>query len=347
MVGGYCEDKGLLGNEDWDFWLGAAEAHFKAAHLAEPLYFYRQHKGSLMTKLALYDYQHREIMYNRHRDLFESYQMGSDFIAAGYLQSVKAYFYHGVYWRVPSLLIQTILLPGRINKPFWFLFFEFIPSFLEQIIKRGIHKFASQTRKMSELLAPKLYRLNFMREIHWDWRARDIDHLHGGLKNDYSILSEILERNGAERILDVSCGSGRLFPLYLSLGIREIVGQDIAPTAINMASLRYKDTSIQLVCSPVTDLNYPDSFFDLAICNRVLQHIPEENLHNVLDAICKMCRLVYVNEATAQDFTNQDKKSFIHDYTKLFNEIGYCVKEEGYVKSEASTSQKWVLYGRP
>jgi glycosyltransferase involved in cell wall biosynthesis len=89
-VGGYCEDTELrLGNEDWDFWIGAAERGFVPVHIPEPLYRYRRHPDSMMVKLSYFDYIHREIMYRRHRQWFDSLKAGNRFLAAGYLNSAN------------------------------------------------------------------------------------------------------------------------------------------------------------------------------------------------------------------------------------------------------------------
>lgn len=88
-VGGYCQDKNLLGNEDWDFWIGAAERGFVPVHIPEPLYRYRRHPDSMMVKLYYFDYIHREIMYRRHRQWFDGLGAANSFLAAGLLNSAN------------------------------------------------------------------------------------------------------------------------------------------------------------------------------------------------------------------------------------------------------------------
>jgi hypothetical protein len=42
-VSGYCGAIEIrAGNEDWDFWIEAANLGFSAAHVSRPLYFYRR-----------------------------------------------------------------------------------------------------------------------------------------------------------------------------------------------------------------------------------------------------------------------------------------------------------------
>jgi glycosyltransferase involved in cell wall biosynthesis len=101
-VGGYCEAPELrYGNEDWDFWLGAAEHGLGAIHLPEPFYCYRKHVSSMVDKLQKYDYITREYIYRRHRRLFDSYGAGMRFLADGYKQSACALWNEKK--RVPAL----------------------------------------------------------------------------------------------------------------------------------------------------------------------------------------------------------------------------------------------------
>jgi len=47
-IGGYCEEEMFrYGNEDWDFWLGAASAGFVVERVPQDLYHYRISGGSL------------------------------------------------------------------------------------------------------------------------------------------------------------------------------------------------------------------------------------------------------------------------------------------------------------
>ena len=90
-VGGYFEDVRAAGNEDWDFWLGAAsEPEFEIGHVPEPLYRYRVHSGSLSQRMRLTDHVTRELVYARRADLFDAHHAGRAFRAEGYRRSTLA-----------------------------------------------------------------------------------------------------------------------------------------------------------------------------------------------------------------------------------------------------------------
>lgn len=90
-VGGYPEDQAFrLGNEDWDFWLGAAEAGFKAAYLPEALYEYRVSASSLSnTAMKRGYYRTVEAMYARHKAFIDGQGLERKFRHDGYYFSIR------------------------------------------------------------------------------------------------------------------------------------------------------------------------------------------------------------------------------------------------------------------
>ena len=128
-VGGYCEDTNLLGNEDWDFWIGAAERGFVPVHIPEPLYRYRRHPDSMMVRLYYFDHIHRQIIYRRHRQWFDGLRASRRFLAEGYLNSANESLKCGEHLRAlwcafhswtrlrtttPLKLAVRVLLPGSV-----------------------------------------------------------------------------------------------------------------------------------------------------------------------------------------------------------------------------------------
>ncbi len=90
-IGGFCEDPALrAGNEDWDFWIGAAEAGFRWEQYPEPLYRYRTQKTSLTTKLRAVDHLTREVIYRRHSAFIDRHFSRREFLGTGYWRSADA-----------------------------------------------------------------------------------------------------------------------------------------------------------------------------------------------------------------------------------------------------------------
>jgi glycosyltransferase involved in cell wall biosynthesis len=134
-IGGYCEERELpTGTQDMDFWVAGIIRGFKASHIPEPLYHYRQHASSASTTRLIYvDHIAREFIYKRHREWFDSFGAGRSFVAAGYLNSAWAFLYRGDNYRalrfallscfispfpavVNALLIGMLALRGAITR---------------------------------------------------------------------------------------------------------------------------------------------------------------------------------------------------------------------------------------
>jgi glycosyltransferase involved in cell wall biosynthesis len=112
QANGYCEDEAFrAGNEDWDYFLSVAEVGLKAVRVPEPLYYYRQHEKSITSRrFACADHAMRELMYLRHRPLFDRFGMGRPFLAGGYRTSGKAYWRQGERRRAMTLLTRAAWL---------------------------------------------------------------------------------------------------------------------------------------------------------------------------------------------------------------------------------------------
>lgn len=110
-AGGYCEADALrAGNEDWDFWLSVAERGLRVRHVPRPLYLYRQHQESMVSRLQLQDSLTREFIYQRHSQLFDRNGMKNTFLSGGYFESAKAHWRRQERGRAVQLGLHSFLL---------------------------------------------------------------------------------------------------------------------------------------------------------------------------------------------------------------------------------------------
>jgi SAM-dependent methyltransferase len=173
----------------------------------------------------------------------------------------------------------------------------------------------------------------------WEERALDIHARWGKGTDDYAALRRIIARYQWKSVLDVGCGSGRLFPLYRQCGVQYITGIDLSVTALALAHEAYPD--VQLRQLRLEELDYPVASFDLGVCNRVLQHVPETHIGSGIQKLCDMCRYVYINELTDSDQLHQTFWMSMHDYRRLFQQSGFTCLE-----SERIGPQTYYLFGR-
>lgn len=137
-IGGFCEKRIMIYNDDWDFWLGAVEIGIKVFHIPEPLYLYRRRRDSLSVKGKSYDYLTREIMYRKHKALFDRYRTGKDFLSDGYQNSAIASWNKGDRLRTAYLAAKTWMLSLRRIHMLKLTVKALIPPFLLRITKKGL-----------------------------------------------------------------------------------------------------------------------------------------------------------------------------------------------------------------
>ncbi|MEZ4622850.1 MAG: class I SAM-dependent methyltransferase [Caldilineaceae bacterium] len=176
----------------------------------------------------------------------------------------------------------------------------------------------------------------------WEEQAAIIHKQWGEENHDFAVLETIFAAYAEEyqplSVLDVGCGSGRLFGLYQQCGITDIVGMDISENALALAGARYP--TIPTFQGKVEELEYPTDRFTFAICNRILQHIPPAAINGAIGKLCTICRMVYVNELTESDQLHEEFFMFRHDYQALFAEHGFRLWETGVIGK-----QTYSLYG--
>jgi SAM-dependent methyltransferase len=190
-------------------------------------------------------------------------------------------------------------------------------------------------------------------KFYWDLRADDIHQSWGEDPSDYDTLEDVINYIKPACILDIGCGSGRLFNLYSrlkinelfnlssSFKINEIVGQDISQMALNIAAARNLPNVKFLNCK-IEELEYEPKHFDLIISNRVLAAIPAADIGSVMDKLCYLGKSIYINELLPEEENNNAKKCpyFIaHNYALSFQERGYKIDRSGSI-----VNQKWFLF---
>lgn len=94
--------------------------------------------------------------------------------------------------------------------------------------------------------------------------------------DDSAVIRRILSAAGiapGQKVLDVACGTGVLFPYYLALGAA-VTGVDLSPAMVEAARKKYPAASgIELICADVTELDFC-SHFDHVMVYNALPHFP-------------------------------------------------------------------------
>lgn len=166
----------------------------------------------------------------------------------------------------------------------------------------------------------------------WDAQAEMIHATWGADEHDFATIGRLIADHGVQSVLDVGCGSGRLFGLYQARGVMRVLGVDISEKAVALA--RQRHPTIEMRVAPVEDLPIEGLRFDLAICNRVLQHVPPTTIKRVVARLARSAHRVYVNELSVTDGVPENFYMVRHDYVALFENEGCHLADEGLIGSQ-------------
>jgi len=176
-----------------------------------------------------------------------------------------------------------------------------------------------------------------VRKHFWSSRASWIHYRWGFGEADYQIISEIIANHSITSILDLGCGSGRLFPLYESLSISDVLGVDISKRALAIAGNRCPQ--FKTICTSFEDMDLPEQLFDLAISVRTLQYVPKNRIGAVVASICEHSKMVFVSEVTGAEGVPEKIGFYWHNYPQLFGSVNYRPVETGNLGI-----QEWSLW---
>ena len=185
-----------------------------------------------------------------------------------------------------------------------------------------------------------------IRSYYWNLRARDIHGKWGNGVSDFEALKGVISLVKPTSLLDIGCGSGRCFSLYMEMNIPEVVGQDISSNAILICKKRFPNSGYKLLCCDIKDLEYDYDYFDLIISTRALSAVLPKDIEDTIDALCKIGKFIYINEMTDSDCIGPSNYWFKHDYEKLMRMNNYSIVKTGIisvVEDGKHHDQTWKL----
>ena len=89
------------------------------------------------------------------------------------------------------------------------------------------------------------------------------------------IISTILTCGGicaGVDVLDVACGTGVLFPDYLSRGVASVTGIDISPEMVKIAAGKFPE--VKVICGDVEETEF-NRQFDCIMVYNAFPHFPD------------------------------------------------------------------------
>ena len=115
------------------------------------------------------------------------------------------------------------------------------------------------------------------RAEHWD--------AHSAPKE--AVINTILDSAGVSpgvSVLDIGCGTGVLFPFYLSRDVSRVTGVDLSPGMIRRAKEKFgNDPRVSLLCADASDIAF--SFHDVCVVYNALPHF--QSAQALIEALSK------------------------------------------------------------
>ena len=102
------------------------------------------------------------------------------------------------------------------------------------------------------------------------------------------IIARILDNAGispGQRVLDVACGTGVLFPDYLSRGVASVTGIDISPEMVKIAAAKFPE--VDVVCGDVEETEF-DGLFDTIMVYNAFPHFPDPE--RLIDRLARLVK---------------------------------------------------------
>lgn len=110
------------------------------------------------------------------------------------------------------------------------------------------------------------------------------------MKRDDAVINTILDNAGVRagaRVLDIACGTGVLVPDYIRREVKCVVGVDISPEMIKIASSKFKDKDVSFVCADA-ETAFFGSAFDCVVIYNAFPHFCD--VERLLDNLCSMLK---------------------------------------------------------
>jgi SAM-dependent methyltransferase len=204
------------------------------------------------------------------------------------------------------------------------------PPFLRPAIRRVSD---SAVRALNRLTDPS-------RKRYWDTRALEIDAKWNLAHADYPVIRECIKAIGATSIIDVGCGAGRMFPLYVEMEL-DFVGCDISEVALEIAHARFPNAKLNRLKSEDICLRALQRRFDLAISNWSLMCVDHRRIARAVAGIAQVAKAIYINEPIDEQVTRIADHLFLHDYDTMFSRVGFY-KAKAF--SAPGERHPWALY---
>ena len=146
----------------------------------------------------------------------------------------------------------------------------------------------------------------------------------------FEIIEYVINKVKPKKMLGIARSNDNYFPLSKKTDIPEFSGQDISAKSFEMIKGNILEHGDRILCNPIANLDFAESYFDLIISNRALHAIKPSEITSIIAKLCIIAKHIYFDESKEG-----------HDYAKLMKENGFVLVKSGVLPDGKNA---WALY---
>jgi SAM-dependent methyltransferase len=188
-----------------------------------------------------------------------------------------------------------------------------------QHIKRVVSDLINKTRSNQEIFS-KIYKKNY-------WGGESDQEFYSGegtYVEDLSLYTESLlkfiQENQIKSICEIGCGDFHVSKKLVENISVNYTGIDVVPDLVNHLNQQFASESINFICLDAASLNAKLPQVDLCIIRQVLQHLNNNQIHQILKNTSHIPNLIITEHVPVNPVVyNSDKVT--NGYIRLQNKI--------------------------
>lgn len=131
-------------------------------------------------------------------------------------------------------------------------------------------------------------------------------------------------------VIDFGFGKAKLlYEVQKTFKASRVAGLDVSEYAYQNLKKKswVEDVGVELFNMSITDFTPPEESYDLALCNSVLQYVPDDELERAVQCLAYSAKYIYLHIPTQEDYKKlKDMIQFEDPYaiqrpTKLYDEL--------------------------
>ena len=171
-------------------------------------------------------------------------------------------------------------------------------------------------------------------------------------KENGTVIDMILDNASVSRgdsVLDVGCGTGRLFPYYLKRNVSSIMGIDISSGMIEAAKRNCLSEKIVLICDDASE-HYFEKSYDRIVVFDAFPHFtdPERMMQNLSEHLSEGGTLTIAHDSSREEINRRHtmmRKNVSHVLMDI-DELESIVSEYLTVTYKRSDDRIYQIVGR-